>query len=148
MQLHMFPVLYMLLTWLSAALKHVEYFNPEATYVVGHEIRQSSSRVAGHAEPTLGKGSYMACNHARSSRTMGWKTRVFCQRCSVASFRGLHTVTGSRSKHSENISKIAEVDCIQFVLKLSVRRNAECRDAIYCFANCSIVFSGRAWLIT
>ena len=34
-----------------------------------------------------------------------------------------------------------------FCLKSCVRRHAERRYAIYCFANCSIVFSGRAWLI-
>ena len=136
----------MLLTRLSATLKHVALFNPEATYVVRREITQASCMFTGHAEPNLGKGRYMAFNHARSSGTMGWKTQAFCQRCRVESFRGLHKLTGV----VRNISKISPkslnltVFCLFWSYVSEGMQSAVMQSIV--LLNFSIVLSGPAWL--
>ena len=60
----------------------------------------------------------------------------FLLECGAASFRGLHML----------IPKIAEFNCIVFFFKSCVRRHAGRPLCNLLFANCSIVFSGRASL--
>ena len=89
--------------------------------------------------PTLDeRPTYVETNYARRRVNDRHKGRAYAQ---------LLCNRPWESKHSENIAKIDNFDGILFVLKSCVRRHAERHYAIYRFPNCSIVFSGQAWLI-